>query len=69
MIKNCICGLKRDPGNVQIPGKDSSFLVVSGITVDPKAGEMQVSTTTMFACRGCGVTYVLLAPENKVVLG
>ena len=61
MIRNCICGLKRDP-------KDPSFAVVSGLEADPAKGTANVSTITMFACRGCGVVYVNLKPENKVVL-
>lgn len=61
MIKNCVCGLVRN-------ANDSSFIVITGMKVDPVKGEMQVENLTMHACRGCGITYVDLKPQPKVVL-
>jgi hypothetical protein len=63
VIRNCICGLKRDPS----PGKDPQFQVVTGLRQNEK-GEAEVTALPMWACRGCGVTYIKLEPANKVVL-
>lgn len=60
MIRNCICGLRRDP-------KDPTFMVVTGIRPN-KEGQAEVDALPMFACRGCGITYVKIEPANKVVL-
>ena len=60
MIKNCICGLRRDP-------KDPQFTVVTGLRANEK-GDAEMTSLPMWACRGCGVTYVKVEPANKVVL-